>query len=486
MMGKEQMRYALDDVPKPVTMLGLGIQHVLTMFGATIAVPLLLGPEMGASPQEQAVLISSVMIASGIATFLQVRIGTRLPLIQGVSFAFLGPFFAIIAANPDGVTDAMPVIAGAIMAGSLVQILLGYSTLFGKVRQFVSPVVIGPVIALIGLALFDAAADNAAGGWPLAVITIVLGITFTLILAQKIKFFALFPILLAIVVTYVIAVGLTGAGVFAADSAQAVDFGPVGDAAWFRDPTTLIFPWGLPNFVTGAVIGTLAGFLASMIESFGDYFAVARAAGAGEPSEKQVNRGIGAEGIGCFISGLVGGFSSTSYTENIGLVGLTRVASRVVVYTAAAILLVVGLFERFGAAVATLPTPIVGGLYFLLFGLIASIGISQSTRADLTSQRNLMIMGFILFAGLSVPYYFAEYEPVLTGIDELDGIITTVGTTGMAVAAILGLILDNIIPGTKVERGLQAAGTAPTEASEPIDPNNPDQGQGGGPWGGQA
>ncbi len=455
MMGKKQMRYALDDVPRPPALVGLGLQHVLTMFGATIAVPLLLGAAMDASPGEQALLVSSVMIASGIATFLQVRIGTRLPLIQGVSFAFLGPFFAIVAVRPEGVTDAMPAIAGAIMAGALVPMILGYSTLFGKVRNLVSPVVIGPVIALIGLALFDAASDQAGADWGLASVTIALGILFNLVLATKFRFFSLFPILLAVIASYAFALALTSAGVYGDGHASAVSFDGVADAPWLRDPSTLIFPWGTPEFVPGFIIGALAGFLASMIESFGDYFAVGQASGAGEPTEAQVNRGIGAEGLGSFITGLLGGFSSTSYTENIGLVGLTRVASRAVVYVAAAALVVIGLVTKAAAVIATLPGPVVGGLYCLLFGLIAAIGITQSTRADLTSQRNLMIMGFILFMGLVLPHYFAQNQDlVITGVDTLDGIIHTIGSTGMAVAAIFGLVLDNVIPGTREERGL--------------------------------
>lgn len=468
-MGRGQMRYGLDDVPKPFTALGLGIQHVLTMFGATVAVPLILGPAMEATASEMAILVSSVMIASGIATFIQVRFGSRLPLIQGVSFAFLGPFFAIIGAEGAGVDVSMPFIAGAILAGSVVEMLIGYSTLFGRIRKFISPVVIGPVIALIGLALFGAAADQAAPDWGLASLTIALAFLFSLILAPKIKFFSLFPILLAVVGAYLVAWVLTATGVYASDAPSAVIFADVGEASWVRDPTTLIFPWGFPQFTFGFVLATLAGFLASMIESFGDYFAVGRAAGAGEPTEKQVNRGIGAEGIGCFISGLLGGFSSTSYTENIGLVALTRVASRAVVYVASAVLILAGLITKVGAVIATIPDPVVGGLYCTLFGLIAAIGISQSTRADLTSQRNLMIMGFILFMGLTVPAYVGGLEGgiQIAGADWLGEILTTLGSTGMAVAAILGLILDNVVPGTPRERGLVTEPEpTPTEVSE--------------------
>lgn len=134
-------------------------------------------------------------------------------------------------------------------------------------------------------------------------------------------------------------------------------------------------------------------------------------------------------------------------------------ASRYVVNVGAGILIFLGIFAKFGAVVATIPSPIVGGLYCSLFGLIAAVGVSNAAKADLSSMRNLMIMGFILFMGLSVPAYFSGLEAagtpfVIEGATWLSDIITTIGKTSMAVAAILGLILDNIIPGTPEERGI--------------------------------
>ena len=156
------------------------------------------------------------------------------------------------------------------------------------------------------------------------------------------------------------------------------------------------------------------------------------------------------------------------------LVALTRVASRYVVILAAAILVLLGLVAKFGAVVATIPPPIVGGLYCTLFGLIAAIGLQTAARADLNSNRNLMIMGFILFMGLSVPAFFGGVESlgfpphqVTVGPDWFRSMLETIGQTGMAVAAILGILLDNIIPGTPEERGLTGPVTqAPTEVSD--------------------
>jgi uracil-xanthine permease len=454
-----ELNYGLDDVPKPLPKaIGLGLQHVLTAFGATIAVPLILAPAMEFDVAQTAILISSVFICSGLATVVQVLFGTRLPIVQGVSFAFLGPFFAIIAAQPG--ESAMRYIAGAVLAGALVEIIVGYGGLMGVLRRFITPITIGPTIALIGLSLFGAAADNSAGNWWLALLTVGLVFVFSLVLAPKMRMFSLFPILLAVVGTYLLALVLSAVGVFTPEVAGYVGFGGLAEAEWVRDvglgSGALLFPWGTPLFDLGFFVAVIAAYLASTIESFGDYHAVSRVAGAGDPTSTQINRGIGAEGIGCFITGLFGGFASTSYSENIGLIGLTKVASRYVVLIGAGALVVLGLVSKIGAVIATVPLPIVGGVYLALFGLIAAVGLSNLQRADMDSQRNLMIVGFVLFMGLVVPAYFGGLPDdwTLLGIDWLTSLARSIGGSGIAVAALLGLLLDNLLPGTDAERGV--------------------------------
>lgn len=452
-----ELNYGVDDVPQPFARaLGLGLQHVLTMFGATILVPLLLGPAMAMDTTQIAILISSVFICSGLATAVQVTFGSRLPIIQGVSFAFLAPFFAIIAVHPG--PDAMRYIAGAIIAGALIEIAVGFGGVLGFLRRYVTPITIAPVIALIGLSLFGPAATTASSHWPMALLMLALVFVFSLILAPKIRFFSLFPVLLAIITSYAVAWLFTAIGVFSPDSPEGVSFAGLGDAPWIRGLEVggggILLPWGGPLFDFTFFIAILAAYLASMIESFGDYHAVSRMSGLGDPNAKTINRGIGAEGIGCFLTGLFGGFSSTSYSENIGLVGLTKVASRYVVILGAASLVVLGLVSKFGAVVATIPTPIVGGAYLALFGLIAAVGLSLLRRADMDSQRNLMIVGFVLFSGFVFPQYFATVEEFsFFGIDWLTDIVSAIGSSGIAVAAVLGLFLDNVIPGTPEERG---------------------------------
>ncbi len=462
--------YGLDDKPPPGRAIVLAIQHVLTMFGATVSVPLLLGPlgadgtGMGMSREQIAILISSVMLCSGIATLIQVSVGSRLPIIQGVSFSFLAAFLAVIAAvKTDGGSPAemMQYIAGAIIVGAIIEMTIGFSGLMGMIRRVLSPVVIGPVIMLIGLALYNAGAPLAGQYWPVSILTILLIVIFSFVLGRQFKLFRLFPILLAIVISVSLCALLSRLGLIEQSHPAYVHLDQVAAASWLRiNPSEVILPWGMPKFQIGFIIAVLAGYLASMIESYGDYHACSQMAGGKDPTPAQLSRGIGCEGIGCAVTGLFGGFSSTSYSENIGLVGITKVGSRYVVQIAAVFLILLGLFGKFGAAAAAIPTPVVGGLYCALFGLISAVGIKEFAKADLTVDRNLFIGGFALFMGLSVPAYFnAEVgTKAMESLAEisvgLKDVVESIGKTGMAVAAIIGLVLDNTLPATPKQRGL--------------------------------
>ncbi|MEM6853714.1 MAG: solute carrier family 23 protein [Planctomycetota bacterium] len=525
-VSNSTLLYGLGDKPPLPKAIVLGFQHVLTMFGSTVAIPLLFAPVLWPIPeglpaeladtlrQQQitntALLISCVMLCSGVATLIQSTVGSRLPIIQGVSFSFIAAFFGIIAATldaspidwevaqgsvegmnqqltlwQDNGAAAMRNIAGAVIGGAVIEMVIGFSGLMGLVRRILSPVVVGPVIMLIGLALYPFGAANASADWPIAILTIVLIVLCAFVLGKLNILFRMFPMLIAILgavsVCAVLAQldvfqagGVTADGVAVSPHPARPDLSAFNQSDWFRT-ATVFFPWGLPEFKTAFIVAVLAGYLASMIESFGDYHAcknVAHPQGK-DPTSAEVSRGIGCEGVGCALTGMFGGFSSTSYSENIGLVGLTKVGSRFVVQIGAVILVLLGLFGKFGALAAAIPGPVVGGLYCAMFGLIAAVGVRQFAKADLTSDRNLFIGGFALFMGLSLPYYFAADEGgayvvnayfgglVESGImsvgwaDGISSVINAVGNNGMGVAAVLGIVLDNVIPGTKAERGLE-------------------------------
>lgn len=454
--------YGIDDIPPPIETAVLGLQHYLTMFGSTLAIPLLLSGPLGITdPIEKGWLIATMFLVSGITTLLQTTWGNRLPIVQGGTFSFLAPTIAICgmaALANSGWQVRMQHVQGAIIAGSLVEIGVGASGLAGKLLRFVGPITIAPTIALIGLALFKFGAPTAGAHWPIGGLTILLIILFSQYLRRKHRSFELYPILLAILSAWAVAAIFTATGIFPEGHPSHTSLENVRNAPWFRIPYPM--QWGFPQFGLAAFVGMLAGYIASMVESIGDYYACARLSGAPVPDERVINRGITFEGIGCLLAGLFGtGNGTTSYSENIGAIGLTRVGARRVVQAGGIIMIVLGTVSKFGALFTTIPNPIVGGMYCAMFGMIASVGLSNLQFIDLNSARNLFILGFAFFMGLSVPEYFSANPLIFEeGWEWLASIINTLGSTGMAVGAFIALILDNTIPGTDEERGLTAWG----------------------------
>ena len=456
--NKTSLLYNIDDNPPVLETVILGLQHYLTMFGSTVAIPLILAPAFGIiDPVEKGWLIATMFFVSGITTLLQTAFGNRLPIVQGGTFSFLAPTFAIcgMAALANvGWEVRMQHVQGAIIAGSLVEISVGASGIIGRLLRFVGPITIAPTIALIGLALFKFGAPEAGRHWPIGGLTILLIILFSQYLRQKHRTFELYPILLAIATAWIVSATLTTVGLFPEGHPSHTSLDNLKNAPWFRIPYP--FQWGFPQFGAAAFIGMLAGYIASMVESIGDYYACARLSGAPTPDKHVINRGITFEGIGCLVAGIFGtGNGTTSYSENIGAIGLTRVGSRRVVQAGAVIMILLGMVSKFGALFTTIPQPIVGGMYCAMFGMIVAVGLSNLQFVDLNSARNLFILGFAFFMGLSVPEYFAQ-QPMQFEPAWVASILNTLGSTGMAVGAFTALALDNTIPGTDEERGLKA------------------------------
>jgi nucleobase transporter 1/2 len=377
--------------------------------------------------------------------------------VQGGTFSFLAPAISICgmaALAEAGWEVRMRHVQGAVILGSVFEIGIGYSGAVGKLLRFVGPLTIAPTIALIGLALFQFGAPVAGTHWGIGGLTIALIIVFSQYMRGTHRAFELFPIMLGILIAWGVSWLMTAIGVFGEGHPAAVSTQTVRDAAWFRVPFP--FQWGMPVFGAAAAVGMLAGYLASIVESVGDYYACARLAGAPVPDEKTINRGIGMEGVGCLVAGVFGTANgTTSYSENIGAIGLTRVGSRRVVQVGAGLMILLATFGKFGALFTTIPQPIVGGMYCAMFGMIASVGLSSLQFVDLNSARNLFILGFALFMGLSVPQYF-DANPVVLEPAWIADVINTLGKTGMAVGALISLVLDNTIPGSDEERGLTA------------------------------
>jgi uracil-xanthine permease len=472
--------YPIGSKPKWPLAILLGIQQYLTMFGATVLIPFIVGGAMKLPPQELALMISTIFFTSGLCTLIQQSpLGNKLPVVQGGTFSFLGPTFAIIGmVAAKKLTGAEPMwqiqiqhVAGAIMVASVVEIVLGYTGIMGHVRKIISPIVIGPTIAMIGLALFGIGAPWMASNWIISLITLVALILYSQVFSQKSKVFMLFPVLLAIATGWLVALIGTVTGMISPDSPAYLKTDLIVATPWFSLKPLVPFKWGFPDFGSATLwagaFGMLAGYMASMIESIGDYYACARISEAPVPTGRMISRGLGAEGLGCLVAGILQTCNgTTTYSENIGSIGLTRVASRRVVRCGAAVMLFIPVVAKFGAILATLPKPVVGAMFVGLFGMIASVGLSNLQIVNLNNSRNLFIIGISFFAGLSVPYHFS---PLLSAnavpidwsaaggfFNVIGNILQAILTTGMAVTAILGIILDNFLPGaTRAERGLE-------------------------------
>jgi len=482
---KHWIVYPIGSKPRWPTAILLGIQQYLTMFGATVLIPFIVGGAIKMPQEQLALMIATIFFTSGICTLIQQSpIGNRLPVIQGGTFSFLGPTFAIIGmVAAQGVGDSgLPLwqlqiqeVAGAIMIASVVEIVLGYTGLIGHIRKLISPIVIAPTVAMIGLALFNLGAPwmagNWAGNWIISGITLLALILYSQVFSLKSRAFMLFPVLLAIITGWICAWIGTAAGWIPATATAYLKTDLIFSSPWFSLMPLMPFKWGFPDFgsvtLWAGAAGMLAGYLASMIESIGDYYACARISEAPVPTGKMISKGIGAEGLGCLIAGILQtGNGTTTYSENIGSIGLTRVASRRVVRCGAVLMLIIPIIGKFSAVLATIPHPVIGAMFVGLFGMIASVGLSSLQLVNLNNSRNLFIIGIAFFAGLSVPYEFnsllsANAHPINWAAygrfpEVLGMFCQAILTSGMSVTAIIAVILDNLLPGaTKAERGLE-------------------------------
>jgi xanthine/uracil permease len=467
---ESMVTYGIEAKPPLGQSILLGVQHWLTMVGATIAIPLVLAGALGFDAGQTATLIGTFFVVSGVATLAQTTIGNRYPIVQGGTFAMLGPALAIIgvlAASNASPTTMMRELQGAIIVAGLVEVGIGYLGVYGKLKRYIGPLVIAVVITLIGLALISVPQIvSAQQNWYLAGLTLVLIVLFSQYLDNYSRAFKLFPVLLGLGAAYLLALGLSVAGIV-----DIVNTTQITEAPAFRAITP--FQWGIPLFSGSFIVGMIAGMLASTIESFGDYHSVARMAGEGAPNRKRINHGLGMEGLGNVFAGIMGtGNGSTSYTENVGAIGITGVASRYVVQVGAVVMILVGFVGYFGAFVATIPNAIVGGLFLAMFAQIVGVGLSQLQHVDLNQNRNVFVLGFGLFAGLSIPQYITNVQnaemsleaglsnvPVLGAVLGIPEVAQTFGIimgTEIAVGGIAAFVLDNTIPGTREERGLTA------------------------------
>ncbi|MDV3104799.1 uracil-xanthine permease family protein [Thermococcus waiotapuensis] len=427
-LEKPVLKVGIEEKVEPAKAFVFGLQHVLAMFGATVTVPLVVGGAVGLSGNQIALMIQAVLLTMGIATLLQTTIGSRYPIVQGSSFAFIPGLISI------GSSLGMAAVEGALLVGGLIEAAIGWLGIIGKVRKLFTPLVTGVTITLIGFSLADVAVKNFfnfyadPAGETLVKSSAVALITFltTVFVALRARgSLKAMPVVAGVVVGYLISVplGLT-------------NFDLVKSLPVLGVPS--VFPWGAPIFDASAIVLLLFAFMVSIIESVGDYHAIATVTGS-EITEKHIARGIGAEGLACSIAGLLGACGTTSYSENIGVVALTKIGSRHVVQVGAVILVFLSLLPKFAGILASMPAPVLGGLTLALYGMISVTGLRLIKERVEFTERNTLILAAALIAGLGAPQLPPEF------LGHFPKLIASILESGMAVGALTAIILERIL-----------------------------------------
>ena len=393
----------------------MGLQQCFAMFGATILVPVLTN-----SYGEGIVGLSAsvTLFCAGIATlwFHFITKG-KVPVFLGSSFAFLGMYQAIIPQYGKEYATG-----GVVAAGGLYVILAILIKVLGtkRVMKLFPPAVCGPLIILIGINLAGSAIDNLFTNWMLGIVPILVIIICNTWGKGMIK---IIPVLISLIVSYIVAIIM-----------GAVDFSAVGSANWVGLPS-----FHLPKFNADAIVAGLAVAVAAMVEHVGDVMAIGATCGKNFIADPGLTRTLLGDGIGTSLAGLLGGPANTTYSENTGVVALTRVFDPFVMRIAAVMAIILSLSPKFEAVINSIPAAIIGGISFVLYGMIAATGIRTivENQVDYVNMRNVLITAIILVSGL--------------GFNHKNIVIGSVAFSGLACAAVFGIILNAILPGKDYE-----------------------------------
>ena len=392
------------DYIDPAKKIILGIQHAFTMFGATVLVPIITGFN-----------ISVALFMAGCGTLLFYFITKRkVPAFLGSSFAFIAPMMVVTE------KFGLPYACGGIVIAGLLYLLLSFLvSIYGvkKVLSFFPPVVTGPIIMVIGLKLAPTAIDMAKGNWFLALVGFAV-VTIVSIYAKG--FFKVLPVLTGIFVGYLVAI-FTGN----------VDFTPIAQAKWIGWPEFTI-----AKFNWSAIIIVAPVAVATMVEHIGDILAIGATVEKNLVEDPGLNKTLIGDGLATSLSAMFGGPANTTYSENTGVLALTRVYHPIIIAIAAVFAILLGLVPKLGAVISTIPTSLIGGISIVLFGMIASIGIRTVVehKVDFSHSRNLLISAVVLVLSLG-----GAVLPIPLGNGKIE-------MAGMALGAIVGIILNKILP----------------------------------------
>ena len=429
-------------------MLVLGLQHMFAMFGATILVPILV--QQYGLPLD----IQTTLFFAGIGTlFFHVCTKFRVPAFLGSSFAFLGGFSTMANLNTGIYADMSPqdklayTCGGIVVAGLLYLALALVIRLVGvkKVMRFLPPVVTGPIIVCIGLTLAPSAVSNAYTCWPLALIALATIIIFNI---WGKGMFKIIPILMGVVVSYIAALIMNACGVTvlnaAGEAIPLIDFTAVREASILGLP-----PFQMAKFDLTAILVMAPIALATMMEHIGDMSAISATVGQNFIQEPGLHRTLVGDGIATSLAGMFGGPANTTYGENTGVLVLSKVHDPRVIRLAAVYAIVLSFIPKMADIIGSMPSAIVGGVSFILYGMISAIGVRNivENNVDLTKSRNLIIAAVILVCGLG---FSSGITFTVAG--------TSITLTGLAIAALAGILLNAILPGNDYEFGVNPEG----------------------------
>ncbi len=437
-------------IPK---MLILGLQHMFAMFGATILVPILVNSYFvdayGEGPS-RGLTVSVTLFCAGFGTLLfHLCAKFKVPAFLGSSFAFLSGFAAVANLNTGkyasmSVNDkAAYACGGIVVAGLLYLIFALIIRMVGvkRVMRYLPPVVTGPVIICIGLSLAGSAINNASTNWFLALVALAVIIIFNI---WGKGMFKIIPILMGVVIAYAVAVVLNALGIKNPDGSVIINFVPVAQAGIVGLPPLQLCKFDLTSIMIMAPIA-----IATMMEHVGDMSAISATVGENFLSDPGLHRTLLGDGLATAMAGFIGGPANTTYGENTGVLELSRVHDPRVIRIAAVFAIIVSFIPKVSALISTMPSSIIGGVSFMLYGMISAIGVRNvvENKVDLTKSRNLIIAGVIFVCGLG----FSNGLSFTIGG-------TTVTLTALAIAAIAGILLNMILPGNDYEFGVNESG----------------------------
>lgn len=441
-------------------MLILGIQHMFAMFGATILVPMITGLDT-----------ATTLLMAGLGTlFFHLITKGKVPAFLGSSFAFLGGYAAVKGFAPEG-TDPVTMLPyaclGVACAGLVYLILAGLIKLVGvnKVMKFFPPVVTGPIIMAIGLSLAPSALNNCASSWPLAIVALAIVIIFNVWGKGMTK---IIPIILGVVGAYIVAIifgNLVGIESMKVDfsSVQTI-FSNIADGKIYGEGGLICLPifsdktvfggidWSNSDLIVSSIIAIVPIALATMMEHIGDICAIGSTCGKNYIKDPGLHRTLIGDGVATTFASLFGGPANTTYGENTGVLALSKVYDPKVIRIAAYFAIAISFFPVVSALISTIPTAVIGGISFVLYGMISAIGVRNvvESKVDFTKSRNLIIAAVILVCALGIKFSTGMGADLAASIDgavkfQIFGI--DISLSALAVASLAGIILNAILPG---------------------------------------